>query len=125
MPNKTMSLNGQASKGTKTLNERWTVVLACSANGEKVKSVHTCISKLQKHRCFKNIKNLANDNAWITNSFMKWLNELNNEMKNKQKINSLIFKILQHEQQKLSNVTLKSLPSNTTLHLQPLYQEIL
>lgn len=54
LPDKTLSVKGEASKGTKVSKERLTVMFACSATGEKLRPL--VIGKAENPRCFKNVK---------------------------------------------------------------------
>lgn len=54
IPDKTSSVKGFQTKGSKVSKEPVTVLFACSATGEKLKPL--VIGKASKPRCFKNVK---------------------------------------------------------------------
>lgn len=132
LPDKTLSARNQSTKGTKVSKERVTVMLTCSAAGEKLKPL--VIGKAAKPRCFKSVKidqlpvtYVANKKAWMTGIlFANWLKEVNSQMK-RQKRHILLFldNATSHGHEEMSNVTLKFLPPNTTSHIQPLDQGII
>ena len=53
LPDKTLSVNSDNTKGSRTSKERVTIMFACSALGEKCKPL--VITKAQKPCCVKNI----------------------------------------------------------------------
>lgn len=124
-------MKGNNTKGSKTSKERVTIMLVCSATGEKLKPL--VIGKTQKPRYFKNIKPeqlpvtyITNKKAWMTNDiFLTRIKDVNQEMK-RNRCHILMFfdNASSHGDCKLSNVTWKLLPANTTSHLQPLDQGI-
>lgn len=133
LPDKTLSAKGQSAKGVKNSKERLTIMFACSATGEKLKPL--VIGKASKPRCFKNIKINKlpvtwrhNKKAWMNSKiFSEWLSDIDKQMR-KQNRQILMFldNASSHAKDlKLSNVTLKFLPANTTSHLQPLDQGII
>ena len=77
---------GDPRKGIKTSKERVTVLLACSAAGDKLKPL--VIGKSLKPRCFWGVDMAAlpvtyctNKKAWMTLSlFREWLERLNSKM---------------------------------------------
>lgn len=87
LPDKTLSVKGSLTKGSKVSKERITVMFTCSALGEKLKPL--VFGKFENPRCFKNVnkKNLgvkyvANNKAWMNSHVFKtWINELNSEMR--------------------------------------------
>ena len=87
LPERSMVVRGDPRKGIKTSKERVTVLLACSAAGEKLKPL--LIGKSVKPWCFKGIDKVAlpvtyraNRKAWMTGIlFKEWLDKLNNSMK--------------------------------------------
>jgi hypothetical protein len=128
LPDKTLCAKGQGSKGVKAAKDRVTVMLACSATGEKLPPL--VIGKPKNPRYFKsiNVAELpvqyeANQKAWMTNQiFMDWIGKVNNLMK-RQKRHILMFldNATSHSHDcQLSNVTLKFFPANCTSVLQPL-----
>lgn len=133
MPNKTLSMFGDKCKDGKISKERVTVLLACSAAGEKLKPL--VIGKAKKPRCFKNVdpKNLpvlwyANSKAWMTTTiFREWVIMINKQMKQKNRNILLIIDNCPAHPNDLSfsNVKVQFLPPNTTSHLQPLDQGII
>lgn len=133
MPNKTLLVLGDKCKDGKISKERLTILLACSATGEKLKPL--IIGKSKKPRCFKNVdlKNLpvswyANSKAWMTTTiFIEWVSMVNKQMKEKNRNILLIIDNCPAHPNNLSfsNVTVQFLPANTTSHLQPLDQGII
>ena len=128
LPDKTLCAKGQSSKGVKAAKDRVTVMLACSAVGEKLKPL--VIGKAKNPRCFKNINvsqlpvhYTANQKAWMTSHiFLDWIGKVN-KMMMKEKRHILLFldNATSHAQEcRLSNVTLKFFPANCTSVLQPL-----
>ena len=123
LPNKSMTVKGQTNRGGKNSKERITVLLCCSATGEKMKPF--IIGKSQHPRCFrgKTIPNMyaANKNSWMTSALFKmWLGKLNNKMKAEGR-NILLFldRCTAHPDVELSHVKLRFLPPNTTARQQP------
>ena len=123
---RSMVVRGDPRKGIKTSKERVTVLLTCSATGEKLKPL--LIGKSLKPRCFKGIDKAAlpvtycaNRKAWMTSVlFKEWLDKLNSKMK-MQGRNILLFvdNCGAHPEVKLTNVKMVFLPPNTTSRLQP------
>jgi len=128
LPDRSLSSKSDACKGGKLAKERLTVMLACSATGEKLKPL--VIGKSSKPRCFKNVKieSLpckweANKKAWMTGEIFKnWVNDINKTMKKKKRhITLFLDNATSHSDSlRLSNVTLRFFPPNTTSLLQPL-----
>ncbi|KAK3090197.1 hypothetical protein FSP39_009953 [Pinctada imbricata] len=127
LPDKTLASKGEECKGGKLAKERLTVLLCCSAKGEKLKPF--VIGKALNPRCFKHLDKKSfpvtwngNKKAWMTDAlFTEWLQELNKGMKRKnRKIVLFIDNATSHGHLTLSHVTLKFLPANTTSKLQPL-----
>ena len=87
LPSKSLVLQGEEAKGGKHAKDRLTVMLACSAVGDKLQPV--VIGRSASPRCFKNIqldslpiKWESNRKAWMTcQIFTAWLAHLNNKMK--------------------------------------------
>ena len=128
LPDRTLSVRGEASKGCKISKDRVTLMFACSAAGEKLKPL--VIGKSKNPRCFKNVRignlpvhYMANKKAWMTGQiFCEWISEVNKLMK-RQRRHILMFldnATCHTPDIRLSNVTLKFLPANTTSVLQPL-----
>lgn len=133
MPDRSLAIKGDKCKSGKKSKVRISILLAGSATGEKLKTF--VIGKYLKPRCFKNVKkdNLpvtytANKKAWITSElFENWVVSLNKDMKNQ---NRSILLIVDNcpahpEIPKMSNLTLKFLPPNTTSALQQMDQGII
>ena len=123
LPNKSMTVKGKTNRGGKNSKERISVLLCCSATGEKLKPF--IIGKSPNPRCFrgKTIQNMyaANKKSWMTSAlFMKWLERLNHKMKTEER-NILLFvdRCTAHPDVEYSNVKIKFLPPNTTAKLQP------
>ena len=108
------------------MKERFTVLLAASATGEKEKI--WIIRKSAKPdsfpkpfpKCFMFRSN--NARGWMTTEiFVEFLNYLNNKMKRQNRnIILLLDNCPSHPDIKLSNIKLVFLPKNTTSELQPL-----
>jgi len=115
--------------GTKKSKERVTVLLTCSALGEKIKP--TFIYRYENPRALKNIQKSTlpvfyywNNKACMQRSIWSaFLKQLNQIMKNQNRhILLLVDNAPCHridEELHLTNVTVHPLPENTTAHLQP------
>ena len=88
LPQGSLVVKGDPSRGTKTSKDRITVLLACSSSGEKLTPL--VIGKSKRPRCFpKNFTSSTlpvhyhhNKKAWMTCSiFQSWLERLNTKMK--------------------------------------------
>src|SRR5688572_19682577 len=87
MPNKSLVAKGDECKGIKLSKDRLTIVLACSATGEKLAPM--VIGKFKKPQCFQNINIPSlgcmyrnSSKAWMTNwLFNHWLMQLNQHFK--------------------------------------------
>ena len=109
----------------KSSKERMTVLLCCSAAGEKLHPL--VIRRSQTPRCFRGytgslpVTYKANRRAWMTKDmFSEWLYALNNKMRaQKRSILLLLDNCSTHPNIKLSNIKLVFLPPHTTSHLQP------
>ena len=126
LPNKSYVVKGDKCSSGKNSKERLTVLLACSAAGEKLKPL--VIGKSENPRCFRGHKPSSlpvtykwNKKAWMTSEiFREWINILNNKMRiQKRKILLLIDNCAAHPPVQASNVKLVFLPPNTTSRLQP------
>ncbi len=86
LPNRSLVGKDEDRKGIKVCKDRITVMLACSATGEKLMPL--VIGRSQNPRCFKSasqyelgIKWRFNDKAWMTSSiFKEWCESINNMM---------------------------------------------
>ena len=126
LPERSMVIRGDPRKGIKTSKERVTVLLACSAAGDKLKPL--VIGKSLKPRCFRGIDKAAlpityrtNKKAWMTSSlFKEWLERLNSKM-HLQGGHILLFvdNCGAHPDIQLTNTRMLFLPPNTTSRLQP------
>ena len=126
LPSRSMVVKGDPQKGTKTSKDRITVLLACSATGEKLTPL--VIGKAANLRCFRGVDKAllpvtyrSNRKAWVTSVlFSEWLERLNAKVK-AQKRNILMFldNCGAHPKLQLSNIKLVFLPPNTTSRLQP------
>jgi hypothetical protein len=126
-PSKTLAKG--AMSGTKKSKERITIMLTCSALGEKIKPV--LIHKYENPRSLKNITktNLPvfyywNKKAWMQNLIWNaYLKQLNQIMKIQNRHILLLADNapchIVNESSNLSNITVHFLPPNTTAHLQP------
>lgn len=126
LPSKSMVQKGESAAGIKTSKDRISVLLSCSATGEKLRPL--IIGKSENPRCFRgtNIHALGvdyyfNKKAWMTSViFVDWLQKLNNKFKlQNRKIILFIDNCSSHSIITLSNIKLQLLPKNTTSHLQP------
>ena len=127
LPTKSMSVKGEEAKGGRKSKERITVLLACSAEGEKLRPF--VIGHSANPRCFKGLASLAclpvtyfsNKKAWMTAElFQQWLDKLNSKMKCEgRSILLLVDNCSAHPDIQFSNVKLVFLPPNTTSKLQP------
>ena len=114
--------------GGKLAKERLTVMLACSALGEKLKPL--VMGKAENPRCFKGIdksklpvKWAFNRKAWMTMDIFKdWVSDLNSQMRrSNRRILIFLDNATSHSHDlKFSHVELKFLPPGTTSVLQPL-----
>lgn len=130
LPNKTLSSKGMNCKGGKLYKDRITVLLTCSANGEKLPPLVIGRSKLP--RCLRGIdlKSLgieyeSSSKAWMTgNIFNAYLANLNEFFKRQnRKILLFIDNCPAHvldSSINLSHIRVKYLPPNLTSSLQPL-----
>jgi hypothetical protein len=126
LPQRTLAIKGDPAKGTKTAKDRITVLLACSAAGEKLTPL--VIGKSKNPRCFQGkdkgtlpVQYRWNKKAWMTSDiFSEWLDRLNSNMKNKKR-HILLFldNCGAHPDQQRSNIKVVFLPPNTTSKLQP------
>ena len=124
LPNRSMVIKGDPRKGIKTSKDRITVLLACSAAGEKLTPL--VIGKAANPRCFRGVDKAllpvtyrSNRKAWVTSVlFSEWLERLNAKVK-AQKRNILMFldNCGAHPKLQLSNIKLVFLPPNTTSRL--------
>ena len=88
LPTKLMPVKGEEAKGGRKYKERITVLLARSAEGEKLRPF--VIGHSANLTCFKGLASLAclpvtyfsNKKAWMTAElFQQWLDKLNSKMK--------------------------------------------
>lgn len=132
MPNKTYKFKGERCSGGKLSKDRLTIYLCASMTGEKRKPL--IIGKFAKPRCFKghdlaNFNYTNNKKAWMTSDIFS--SELFNWNKELQKKNRKILLLLDNctahpnINDKLSNIEMAFLPSNTTSILQPLDQGVI
>jgi hypothetical protein len=124
LPNRTYVIKGDPAKGLKGSKERMTVLIACSAAGEKLTPL--VIGRSAKPRCFRGagvlpVRYVNNKKAWMTGQlFTEWMDRLNNRMKGEgRKILLLVDNCAAHPAISRSNVKLVFLPPNTTSKLQP------
>lgn len=127
LPKQSMIIKGDSSKGVKTAKERITVLLACSATGEKLKPL--VIGRAENPRCLKYVDKASmpviyhwNKKSWMTATiFEGWLHKIDNRMMAQGRhILLLLDNCGAHPRIVLRNVKLQFLPPNTTSKLQPL-----
>jgi hypothetical protein len=130
VPNRTLAAKGDACRGGKLAKERITVLLCCSALGEKLPSF--VIGKSRMPRAFRNKLPTkctwkANKRAWMDSFLMEeFLCNLNAAMKaQNRKIILLLDNAPVHPPLELSHVKLLYLPANTTSNTQPLDEGII
>jgi hypothetical protein len=134
-PSKSMVFKGESCKSGKFAKERLTILLCCSATGEKLKQIFIC--NAARPHAFKHNSvtpdNLPvtwkhNKKAWMTTAvFEDCLNHLKETMK---KMNRRIILFVENAtnhvvSMKLSNVYVKFLLPHLTSELQPLDQGII
>jgi len=130
LPDSTLSHIGDKCIGGRNAKDRLTVVLTCSAAGEKLPPM--LIGKSKKPRCFTgvdlkkyNIEYNSSPKAWMTNNIFNIYLENLDKYFIKQKRKILLFldnapvHILNSDVQ-LKNIKLQFLPPNLTSALQPL-----
>ena len=121
-----MVAKGDDCKGGHIDKDRITVLLCCSATGEKLQPL--VIGRSLNPRCFRGraspvpVIYKANRKAMMTSDmFTTWLHLVNNKMKiQDRKILLLLDNCSAHPDLDLSHVKLVYLPPRTTSHLQPL-----
>ncbi len=87
LPSRSLVHAGESGKGIRTSKDRITVLLCCSAAGEKVKPL--VIGRTQNPRCFRaygrhelGVGYEFNSKAWMTSKiFRTWLESVNNKMR--------------------------------------------
>ena len=125
LPTRTMAVQGDEARGGKKAKDRITVLIACSATGEKLKPY--VIGRSENPRCFRGASHClpvtysANKKAWMTSHlFQQWLDKLNSKMKREgRSILLFVDNCAAHPDVVCSNVKLVFLPPNTTSKLQP------
>lgn len=133
LPDENLSHQEQTARGRKQMQKHVTVLLCCSAAGEKFKPL--VIGENSHLRVFKkdNVDSLpvlwrANKKGQMTcELFEEWLDNVNQAM-GEQERNILLFTENTHLHSRgsnLSNVKVKFLPANTMSKLQPLDQGII
>ncbi|KFD64096.1 hypothetical protein M514_23806 [Trichuris suis] len=133
MPDRSLALKGDKCKSGKLSKERFTVLLCASATGEKLKPL--MIGRSAKPRAFRNLRPddlpvtwRSNKCAWMTAAiFEEWVRSLDGQMKRmKRSIFLVVDNCLSHPRvRRLTNVTLKFLPPNTSSKTQPLDQGVI
>ena len=130
-----MVFKRESCKGGKFVKERLSIMLCCSATGEKLKPL--VIGNAARPRAFKQnivipdnlpVTSKHNKKAWMTTAvFEDWLNQLNETMKKKKRrIILFVDSATSHVvSKKLSNAHVKFLPPHLMLELQPLDQGII
>ena len=132
LPNKTLASKDDKCIGGKLSKDRITVLLCVNALGDKLKPL--VIGKSKSPKSFRKMShNLLpvtwrwSQKSWMTGEiFDKWLTDLNTKMTfENRKILLFIDNAPVHGKLKLSNVSIKFFPPNTTCSLQPLDQGII
>lgn len=133
LPDKTLEHCHVAACGKKVSKARITLLLCCSAAGEKLPPL--VIGKYGNPRCLRGLKRETlpcvyrnSQNAWMTTSIWSdWLKDFNRRMK-LQKRNILLFvdNATPHKVDfQLSNIKVVFMPPNCTSVLQPLDQGVI
>ncbi|XP_065196846.1 tigger transposable element-derived protein 4-like [Sycon ciliatum] len=124
-PEKTLAFKGETCKGGKHAKDRVTVLVATSADGEKLPLY--VIGKSKRPHCFRGVLNIpveyeANKKAWMTGQlFEQWCNRLNNRMvREGRRIALILDNFAGHPHLDLSNISIFFLPPNTTSMTQPM-----
>ena len=124
LPTRSMAVKGVKTSGGKKSKERITVLLACSAIGEKLTPF--VIGHSERPRCFRGhlclpVTYTSNRKAWMTSGlFESWLDKVNNKLKAESRsILLFVDNCTAHPDVLQSNVKLVFLPPNTTSKLQP------
>jgi hypothetical protein len=134
LPDGTLTFKTDKIAGSKKAKDRVTVLVCANMDGSDKQKLMV-IGKSRDPRCFRGIKSLpvtyqSSSNAWMTSDiFREWLKMFNKEMvrKNK-KVVLLVDNCSAHPKDaadRLSNVKLEFLPSNTTSVIQPCDQGII
>ena len=132
LPERTIEINHVAAVGKKFSKDRVTLLLCCSATGEKLPPL--VIGKYESPRCLRGINHKklpcsykSSRNAWMTTSlWSSWLSELNSRMV-LQKRHILLFvdNATSHRiNAELSNTKVVFIPPNCTSVLQPMDQGV-
>lgn len=128
LPDRSLTLKGEACHGGKNSKERLTILLCSNSDGSD-KRVPFVIGKSAKPRCFKNVKTLpvtyrANSKAWMTNEFFSlFLRDFDDSIgKEKRKVILFIDNCSAHSPDVsfLKNVKVIFYPPNCTSRVQPL-----
>ena len=125
LPNKSFMVRGETCYGGKKSKQCLTLLVACSATGEKLKPF--VVGHSQNPQCFKgkdvNSTNMyrANKEAWMTSDlFCEWLDAVNRKMQSANcHILLLIDNCSAHPDVERSNIKLVFLPPNTMAKLRP------
>ena len=134
LPDRTLSVKGDACTGGKKSKDRLTLVLTVNMLGDFEKPL--VIGKSQKPRCFKHISPSSlpvtwkhNKKAWMTTSiYEEWLKSFNSRMRAQgRKVLLFVDNAPSHPHalSQLSNVKVLFYPPNATSVLQPLDQGII
>ena len=125
LPNKSLTLAGEAARGGKLAKERVTIGLLSSALGEKYKPI--VIGKSLMPRAFKghlptSVVYRANKTAWMTSKlYSEYFEGFNKSMKSQNRVVTVIVDNAPcHPHIELSNVRFIFLPPNTTAGTQPM-----
>ena len=111
LPSKSLVHAGETGKGIRVCKDRITVLLCCSATGEKVKPL--VVGRTNNPRCFRGygrhelgVKYEFNGKAWMTSAiFRDWLESLNNKMRiQRRHILMLVDNCAAHPPYEVSNI---------------------
>lgn len=132
LPNRTLALSHERCSGRKASKERFTVLFCANMDGSDKRRLFV-IGRSARPRCFKKRECLpitykANRKSWMTRElFVTWLQKFDEDMVSKKRQVVLVLDncSAHHVNLKLSAVSLKFLPANTTAKSQPMDQGVI
>ena len=126
LPERSLTVRGDACEGGKKSKQRLTALLCCNASGSDKRKL-LMIGKSVRPRCLKNVKSSpyqyrGNRKAWMTSKlFSEWLIGFDRETKREGRRVLLVDNCSAHNViPRLANVRVEYLPPNCTSILQPL-----